>query len=81
MAWVEKDHSHHLVSTPCYVQGRQPPAQAAGSHIQPGLECLQGWGIYNLLGQLLSQAQFQISYWPNAHLPTATTRTASKQAA
>ena len=36
---------------PCYVQGRQPPDQAAQSHIQPGLECLQGWGIHNLLGQ------------------------------
>jgi len=35
----------------CYVQGRQPPDQAAQSHIQPGLECLQGWGIHNLLGQ------------------------------
>jgi len=32
---------------PCYVQG----CQAAQSHIQPGLECLQGWGIHNLLGQ------------------------------
>jgi len=37
MAWVEKDRSDHLVSTPCYVQGRQPPDQAAQSHIQPGL--------------------------------------------
>ena len=36
---------------PCYVQGRQPPDQAAQSHIQPGLECLQGWGIHSLLGQ------------------------------
>ena len=36
---------------PCYVQGRQPPDQAARSHIQPGLECLQGWAIHNLLGQ------------------------------
>jgi len=36
---------------PCYVQGHQPLEQAAQSHIQPGLECLQGWGIYNLLGQ------------------------------
>jgi len=36
---------------PCYVQGRQPADQAAQSHIQPGLECLQGWGIHNLLGQ------------------------------
>jgi len=44
MAWVEKDHSAHLVPTPCYVQGRQPAAQTAQSHIQPGLECLQGWG-------------------------------------
>jgi len=51
MAWVEKDHNDHLVSTPCYVQGRQPPGQAAQSHIQPGLECLQGWGIQSLLRQ------------------------------
>ena len=29
MAWVEKDHSDHPVSTPCYVQGCQPPDQAA----------------------------------------------------
>jgi len=36
---------------PCYVQGRQPPDQTAQSHIQPGLECLQGWGIHSLLGQ------------------------------
>ena len=35
----------------CYAQGCQPPAQAAQSHIQPGPECLQGWGIHNLLGQ------------------------------
>ena len=51
MAWVEKDHNDHQVSTPCYVQGCQPPDQAAQSHIQPGLECLQGWRIHNLLGQ------------------------------
>jgi len=51
MAWVEKNHNDHLVSTPRYVQGRQPAAQAAQSHIQPGLECLQGWGIHSLLGQ------------------------------
>jgi len=36
---------------PCYGQGHQPPDQAAQSHIQPGFECLQGWGIHNLLGQ------------------------------
>ena len=33
------------------MQGRQPADQAAQSHIQPGLECLQGWGIHSLLGQ------------------------------
>jgi len=44
MAW-EKDHNAHPVPTPCYVQGRQLPDQAAQSHIQPGLECLQGWSL------------------------------------
>jgi len=52
MAWVEKDHNDHLLPTPCYVQGRQPPDQVAQSHIQPGLECLRGWSIHNLLGNL-----------------------------
>jgi len=51
MAWVGKDHNAHPVPTPCYVQGRQPADQAAQSHIQPGLECLQGWGIHSLLRQ------------------------------
>jgi len=36
---------------PCHGQGHQPPDQAAQSHIQPGLERIQGWGIHNLLGQ------------------------------
>ena len=35
---------------PCYVQGRQPVGQAARSHIQPGLECIQEWGIHNVSG-------------------------------
>ena len=60
MAWVEKDHNDHLVSTSCYVQGRQPADQAAQSHIQPGLECLQGWGIHSLLGQ---PVQCVITLW------------------
>jgi len=51
MACIEKDHNDNPVSTPCYVQGRQPPDQAAQSHIQPGLECIQGWGIHNLVCQ------------------------------
>jgi len=37
---------------PCfYVQGHQPLDQAVQSHIQSGLECLQGWGIHSILGQ------------------------------
>ena len=36
---------------PRYVQGRQPLDQTVQSHVQPGLECLQGWHIHNLLGQ------------------------------
>jgi len=59
MAWVEKEHSDHLISTPCYVQGRQPAAQAAQRPIQPGLECLQGWGIHSLLGQRTSGSDFE----------------------
>jgi len=35
MAWAEKDHNDHLVSTPYYVQGHQPVDQAVQSHIQP----------------------------------------------
>jgi len=51
MAWLGKDHNDHLVSTLRYVQGCQPLDQAAQSHIQPGLECFQGWDIHSLLGQ------------------------------
>ena len=51
MAWIEKDHNNHLLSTSCCMKGHQPADQAAQSHIQPGLECLQGWGIHSLLGQ------------------------------
>ena len=39
---------------PCCVQGHHLPDQAAQSHIQPGLECLQGLGIHSLLGQPVS---------------------------
>jgi len=42
---------------PCCVQGRQPPDQAAQGHIQPGLECLQGWGIHSLLGQPVTERE------------------------
>jgi len=36
------------------VQGHQPLDQASQTHIQPGPECIQGWGIHNLLGQLVN---------------------------
>jgi len=39
----------HPVSSPLPWQGHQPLDQTAQSHIQPGLECLQGWGIHSLL--------------------------------
>jgi len=46
------------IQHPCHRQGHQPPHlipdQAAQGPIQPGLECLQGWGIHNLLGQPVS---------------------------
>jgi len=52
MAWVEKVLKDHLVSTPLLCAGSPTTrSRAAQSHIQPGLECLQGWGIHNLLGQ------------------------------
>ena len=60
MAWVEKDHKDHVVSTHCYAQGRQPSDQAAQSHIQPGLECLQGWGIHQ-----------SINWYPESVFPVA----------
>ena len=44
--------------SPCYVQGCQPLDQDAQNHIQPGLECLQGWGIHNLLGQPVPVCHF-----------------------
>ena len=37
----------------CHVQGHQPLDQAAQSHIQAGLECLQGWGIHSLLEKIM----------------------------
>jgi len=51
--WLGLKRTTMIISfqPPCCVQGHQPPDQAAQSHIQPGLECLQGWGIHSLLGQ------------------------------
>ena len=56
MAWIEKDHND--LNPPGCVQGSQPPDQAAQSHIQPGLEWLQGRGIHSLLGQPVPVSSF-----------------------
>ena len=58
--------SHRILE--CYVQGRQPAAQAAQSHIQPGLECLQGWGIHSLLGQPVPSTQHSLSRRARPHV-------------
>ena len=46
MAWIEKVHNDHQVSTPLLCAGSPTTDQAAQSHLQPGLECLQEWGIF-----------------------------------
>ena len=56
MAWAEKDLTVIIqFQPPCYVQGLQPLDQAAQSHTQTGLQCLQGWGIHNLKCQKLAR--------------------------
>jgi len=53
MAWVEKDHNDHRVSTPCYVQGCQPLDQAAQSsdHLSgPPLDLPQELHVLPVLG-------------------------------
>ena len=50
MAWVGRDCKEHLVPAPLLAVGRAAD-QAAQGPIQPGLECLQGWGFYSFSGQ------------------------------
>ena len=49
----------HLIPTPCYMQGHLPLDQVAHSPIQPGPECFQGWGIYNLTRQPVPEDDIQ----------------------
>ena len=56
MAWIEKDHNNHPVPTPCYVQGRQPPDQAAQSHSQPGESVHKHFEMNMCMAQTSSQA-------------------------
>ena len=38
MVWVGRDLKNHPVLLPCHGQGPHPPAQAAASPVQPGLD-------------------------------------------
>jgi len=40
-----------ISSNPLLCAGSPTSSPGCQSHIQPGLECLQGWGIHSLLGQ------------------------------
>ena len=51
MLWVEGTFRGHLAQAPCSEQGHLALDQVAQSPIQPGIECLQGWGIEHLSGQ------------------------------
>jgi len=48
---LEKTFKIIYFKPPCYRQGHLPLDQVAQSLTQPGLECFQGGGIYNLAGQ------------------------------
>ena len=43
-----------LAQPPCSEQGHLQPDQVAQSPVQPGLQCVQGWGIDHLSGQLVA---------------------------
>ena len=49
---LEGTFKGRLVQPPCHEQGHLPLDQVAQSPVQPALECCQGWGIYNVSGQL-----------------------------
>jgi len=51
MVWVGKDLIDHLLPSPHHGQGPLPPAQAAPSPIQPGLEPCQGGDSHSFSGQ------------------------------
>jgi len=53
MVWVGrvKTYKAHLVQPLCNEQGHLQLDKVAQRHIQPDLECFQGWGIQYLSGQ------------------------------
>jgi len=50
---LEGTFKGRLIQTPCSEQEHLQPDQVTRSPVQPDLECVQGWGIYHLSGQLL----------------------------
>ena len=48
---LESTFTANLVQPPCNEQGHLQLDQVAQNHIQPGLDCLQGWGIHHVSGQ------------------------------
>ena len=55
MLWVGMDLKAHPAPSPCREQCH-PTAQAAQGPIQPGLECLRGWGTHSFSGQLIAKS-------------------------
>jgi len=51
MVWAGRDLTDNPVPPPCHEQGPLPPAQAAPSPVQPGLEPCQGGGSHRFSGQ------------------------------
>lgn len=50
MVWIARTFKH-LVQTPCNEQGHHQQHQVTQSPVKPGLECFQGWFIYQVSGQ------------------------------
>lgn len=55
MVLVGRDVKDEFIPTPCHGQGHLSPDQAAQSHIQPGLERVQGWGTHNFTGKAVPE--------------------------
>uniref|UniRef100_A0A8B9GBL4 Interleukin 13 receptor subunit alpha 2 n=1 Tax=Amazona collaria TaxID=241587 RepID=A0A8B9GBL4_9PSIT len=62
-----KGSSKLIQSNPCHGQGHLQPHQVAQNHIQPGLQCLQGWGIHHLwttCARILPPSLYKVSSSP-----------------
>ena len=59
MVFVGGDLKDHLVPTPLPQAGLSATSSGCRGPIQPGLECLEGWGTHSFSGQPM----------PRPHLP------------